>query len=625
MTSLLRSNRQQQPGLMGSTMTLKPFLLSAILVLGSSLTAPPAQANRATVTVLGQRLRLFAASILIAQSVQASTGQASTDQGTTILLNGRQITAHWQVRPDRIGIADFDLWQDLGLELLNTNDASQQPIRWFNDPQQAPVNLSTWHDSQRRYLDIKDLAQTQGWILGVTGNTLQVNIPPSQILGIRQGPQTWGDRLVVDLTQPTTVSLQEQPGSFTVTLDSPIAAEVLNRITTQTGVLLTQLQVTQNGGQTVIRGQIDRSARVRLSTLPNPSRIVIDVRADALISRDIMWAPGLRWRQQYMAASGSAFPVYSIEADLRQANLALRPIWTNPSTVTGITPLITLAAQWQSTIAINAGFFNRNNRLPLGAMRYEGRWLSGPILGRGAIAWNDTGEVYFGRLALQQTITTNTGQQFPINTINSGYVQAGIGLYTPDWGPTYTPILDNETIVVVANNQVVSHQAGGAAGAIAIAIPQDGYVLATRAYATAVNALPPGTQVEYSSVTVPETFAAYPHIMGGGPLLVVNRTVVLNAEAEQFSQAFANQAAPRSAIGKTADGRLLMVTVHHRPNGNGLSLSQMADIMVQLGATDALNLDGGSSSSLYFSGALINRDPQTAARVNNGLGIFLSP
>ncbi|MEO0537799.1 MAG: phosphodiester glycosidase family protein [Cyanobacteria bacterium P01_A01_bin.123] len=601
-------------------MKFKSFLLSSTLVLGALFNPPLAKANIAAVSILGQRLRLFSTSILIAQSVQSAA-----DQGNTINLNGRQIAAAWEVRLDRIGIADLDLLQDLGVELLNTNDASQQPVQWFSDPDQTPLSLKTWHDGQHRHLDITDLAQAKGWILEVTGNTLQINLPPSQVLALRHGPQTWGDRVVVDLAQPAAVSLQEQPGSFTVTLDGSAAAGVLSGFATQPGVLLDQLQATSNGQQTVIRGQIDRSARVRLSTLPNPNRIVIDIRADALVPRDILWAPGVRWRQQYVAVGGNPFPVYSVEADLRQPNLSLRSIWTEPSTISGITPLITLANQWQAAIAINGGFFNRNNRHPLGAIRHDNQWISGPILGRGAIAWNDAGDLYFGRLALQQSLTTSNGQQFPINAVNSGYVQAGIGLYTPTWGATYTPILDNETVVVVANDQVVKHQAGGTAGHLAITIPQDGYLLATRAYSTAVNALPPGTQIERTTATVPDAFEAYPEIMGGGPLLVANRTIVLSAQTEQFSQAFATQSAPRSAVGKTADGQLMIVTVHHRPGGSGPSLHQLADIMVQLGCTDALNLDGGSSSSLYFAGTLLNRDPQTAARVNNGLGLFLAP
>ncbi|MEM8542435.1 MAG: phosphodiester glycosidase family protein [Cyanobacteria bacterium P01_H01_bin.119] len=335
--------------------------------------------------------------------------------------------------------------------------------------------------------------------------------------------------------------------------------------------------------------------------------------------------PGVEQRRQTVVVDGIGFPTDSFTVDLRRSNLALRPIWTTPSTVPGLTPLTTLAAQWQAAIAINAGFFNRNNRLPLGAIRTNGQWISGPILGRGAIAWSDTGEIYIGRLALEQTLTTESGQQFPIQAINSGYVQAGVGLYTPAWGAAYTPVLDNETIVVIAGNQVVRHQAGGAAGSSTVPIPNNGFVLAVRAYRAAVNAMPPGMVLSIASTTIPDIFDAYPHAVGGGPLLLVNNTVVLNPQAEQFSQAFASQSAARSAVGKTADGRLMMVTVSPQAGGRGPTLRQLAGIMQALGNTDALNLDGGNSSSLYANGTLVNRSPQSAARVNSGLGVFVAP
>jgi len=42
-----------------------------------------------------------------------------------------------------------------------------------------------------------------------------------------------------------------------------------------------------------------------------------------------------------------------------------------------------------------------------------------------------------------------------------------------------------------------------------------------------------------------------------------------------------------------------------------------------MGCIHALNLDGGSSTSLYLGGQLLDRSPNTAARVHNGIGIFL--
>ena len=41
-----------------------------------------------------------------------------------------------------------------------------------------------------------------------------------------------------------------------------------------------------------------------------------------------------------------------------------------------------------------------------------------------------------------------------------------------------------------------------------------------------------------------------------------------------------------------------------------------------MGAVSALNLDGGSSTQVYLGGEIIDRSPATAARVNNGIGVF---
>jgi exopolysaccharide biosynthesis protein len=47
--------------------------------------------------------------------------------------------------------------------------------------------------------------------------------------------------------------------------------------------------------------------------------------------------------------------------------------------------------------------------------------------------------------------------------------------------------------------------------------------------------------------------------------------------------------------------------------------------MQQLGAIDALNLDGGSSTTLYLGGQILDRPPRTAARVHNGIGVLMTP
>ena len=374
-------------------------------------------------------------------------------------------------------------------------------------------------------------------------------------------------------------------------------------------------------GANGLRLQASASQPAHLVTQANPNQIILDLRADGLQPHSIAWAPGVRWQQRYIAVAGQSFPVYWLQIDPAQASL--RPIWTDPTTAVGTAPLTTMAQRWQATAAINAGFFNRNNQYPLGAVRSNNHWISGPILSRGVVGWNEQGQVRMERLVLRQTLTTVTGQTFPIQALNSGYVQAGIGLYTPEWGRLYQPVLEGETVVTVVNGVVTAQQAASAIAPGGVPIPADGYVLALRAYATAAQALPPGQSITLSSELLPPSLEPFPNVVGGGPLLLRDRTLVLDAALEQFSTAFATQAAPRSAIGLTSTGEILLVAVHNSPRGPGPTLDQLAQIMLQLGSTDALNLDGGSSASLYLGGRLINRSPATAARVNNGIGLFL--
>ncbi|MCX7842598.1 MAG: phosphodiester glycosidase family protein [Clostridia bacterium] len=65
--------------------------------------------------------------------------------------------------------------------------------------------------------------------------------------------------------------------------------------------------------------------------------------------------------------------------------------------------------------------------------------------------------------------------------------------------------------------------------------------------------------------------------------------------------------APRTAIGQRADGAVLMLVIDGRRLGSlGATLRDLQDILLQYKAVNAVNLDGGSSSTMYFNGKVIN-------------------
>jgi exopolysaccharide biosynthesis protein len=64
---------------------------------------------------------------------------------------------------------------------------------------------------------------------------------------------------------------------------------------------------------------------------------------------------------------------------------------------------------------------------------------------------------------------------------------------------------------------------------------------------------------------------------------------------------------PRTAIGQKADGTVLMVVVDGRQiSSAGASMKQMQEIMIKYGAINAANLDGGSSTVMYFKDKIVN-------------------
>jgi exopolysaccharide biosynthesis protein len=574
-------------------------------------------------------------------------------QGNILSLNGRSLKVAWiqwqEGSSIRTGISDTGVRQILGIELANTNNPNLQPIQWFSSGSQSPLMVPAKFINPYRYLDMTDLLQQAGVQIQRVGNSLNLNFPIANFLNIREGNQPWGKRLVVELDRPVFWQVSQAKNEGVITVEgnanpelfafkySPTTANnslPINRDEDDLGgnssinkqAIESNLWWLEKKGQTTkIHLDLPTNYGVQVSSLANPNRLVIDIRPDGMIERTIVWNPGITWKQQHISLNQNLFPVTWLEIDLDSPKVSLKPITSNPTSLVGIAPLVNIAQSAQAAAAINGGFFNRNTQQPLGAIRQDGRWLSSPILNRGAIAWDNKGRVKIGRLNFQETVTNSTGKQFPILYLNSGFVQAGISRYTQEWGNNYTPMTDNETIIVVENNQVTQQLQASKSGQNTIPIPVNGYLLTIRSNRALASAFPGGTQVNLETITIPSDFLSYPNILAAGPLLLQNRQIALNAESEKFSNAFQKQTASRSAIATTSQGKLIIVAVHNRVRGRGATLQEFAQILQKLGAVDALNLDGGSSTSLSLGGQLIDRSAASAARVHNGIGVFIVP
>ncbi|MCY7367929.1 MAG: phosphodiester glycosidase family protein [Chamaesiphon sp.] len=618
------------------------------------------------------------------------TNQSFTSQGTEILLNGKTLTipwGQWQVGKSlRLGISDTALDRQMGVELFSNSNYQTQPLDWYAT-QRSPINLKTKLSKQYRYLDITDLAKSSGWQWQLVGSKLQLNTPPTRVTKVQRQTTPKNGKIAVTLAgeaslkenRSTPWKLSQTPTEGYLTIEATADPALLAQFNVPPTVdpanidpdddptaQKLEYKVTSNNNQTIIQFPIVKGQRARAKLLSSTHlEVSINSSSEMIPDREINWAPGLKWRQKWIRLVASNFPVSYLEIDPRQKSIKLRPILSQepnqePNLV-GSNHLIKFAPPIQVAAAINGGYFNRNNRMPLGAIKRDGQWLSSPILNRGVVGWNDGGKIGISRLKMQETIDTSTGAKLPTLALNSAYAQAGWSRYTSEWGSTYTPIQANESIVTIQQDKVTQITPGNLAGSIKLPIPIDGYLLVLRGQPelfgsikvitvvpsqTAINlkggtsaneylpelkakpalsSLPIGTTLTIKrQLTLPE-FENYAQILGAGPWLVQSGRIVLDAKSENFGAAFSKESAVRSAIANTSTGNIILVAVHNRAGGKGPTLAEMAQLMQQMGTTDALNLDGGSSTSLYLGGQLVDRASATAARVHNAIGISIQP
>ncbi len=132
------------------------------------------------------------------------------------------------------------------------------------------------------------------------------------------------------------------------------------------------------------------------------------------------------------------------------------------------------------------------------------------------------------------------------------------------------------------------------------------------------------------SATFPAGGAVWPMLaaMGGGPVLVENGVQRITWEEEVFFGSGIDEIAernPRTAIGYTAEQHLILLVVDGRQVASrGASLIELAQIMIALGAVEAMNLDGGGSSTFVTQQTLLNK-PSDGAERQVATALVLAP
>jgi hypothetical protein len=223
------------------------------------------------------------------------------------------------------------------------------------------------------------------------------------------------------------------------------------------------------------------------------------------------------------------------------------------------------------------------------------------------------------------------GAELPLADVNEPRGSNRLVLFTPRYGPTtLTPKGTTDVYLapesfplrhgVAHPARVLAAQAEGGSAPIAAGR----WVLAgAGAAAEPLKRLKPGDTLEVR-VDLDPALGPDDQVIGGSHRLLRDGKVALAEAGGSLDGAFVTARHPRTAVGYNGSRIYLLAADGRQPGYSaGMSLPELAQAMLDLGCTDALNLDGGGSTTLWARGSLVNRPSDGRERpVANALMVF---
>jgi hypothetical protein len=367
------------------------------------------------------------------------------------------------------------------------------------------------------------------------------------------------------------------------------------------------------------------------------------------------------------AAADGPWTINAVRIDLAQARL---DVVHALDAAVGLETVSSMAERRGALAAINGGYFRTAGTFrgdSTGTLQIDGTLLSEPDRARAAVGFLRAGpgarpgananvsagtgagmgagatQLLFGHVTWDATIDAG-GRKRPLDGINRPRGADEIVLFTPAFHQTTLTDASGTEIVVRRGRVVeVREQAGSTP------IPPDGFVLSAKGASRewAREHLRPRTKVKVSAALKPagtspagtspagtspaatspagtspagtspaaaapagpaNPWSAAEDVVGGGPKIVTAGRVDITLEREKVLPSFSTTRHPRTAIASLPGNKALLVVVDGRQPALsvGMSLDELARLMIELGAVEAINLDGGGSSTMTIGGKVVN-------------------
>lgn len=283
-----------------------------------------------------------------------------------------------------------------------------------------------------------------------------------------------------------------------------------------------------------------------------------------------------------------------------------------------------MCARTQCLVAVNGDFFTNATSEPVGAIVAGDQLLRSPNPKHIQLSESADGTLSTGQLTWRGTLVPSDLQQIALDGVNVSRDRGELVLYTPAQGRTtganrfgaelVLQVVGPEGAIRVGRTTLVSLVELRHAGDTPI--PADGAVLSGHGRGhQAIQDLWNRVQAGKADPEALLRLDVTPDVVesiGAAPILVRDGKRWFADEPRDLYRL----RAPRTLAGWTAGGQLLLVTVDGRQSGYslGITMAEAAELMIGLGAVEAVNLDGGGSTAFIVGGSVINRPSDRAVR-----------
>jgi len=360
---------------------------------------------------------------------------------------------------------------------------------------------------------------------------------------------------------------------------------------------------------------MSKNCDYKVFQLANPHRLVIDVYRITVFKKKQNIAQGIDYTFMQDDFKDRQIQGHLLEI-AKDAPYDLVP-FSCAGNYNGRGSLLKESTSRKMLAAINSSYFDTDGWV-IGSTKHNGMFISMDKTPRSGYAAHGLNRFIYKDLNYKGVVSLPNNQFAELQGLNRARITDDFVLYNEHYA-TSTKTNQWGIEAKVKNGKVISISSKGN-----MTIEPGTYVLSAHGNSKAFLAgLKIGDKISLNESLNHNRADQMKTVVTGGPLLLESGHINVRVREERIPNDIANGRAPRTALGLKRDGTLMLFVVDGRSEDSvGMTLNDLAEYMLKLGAYDAVNFDGGGSSEMCIKGKIMNRPSDgRERRISMGLGL----